>query len=322
MAKDFLTYNQQMKYLRDSKKISCNGSKEKSLLVSHGYFNLVNGYKNPFVSATINGSHKYYVDTNIGELVALKEFDDNLRLLLLKYITKVEEEVRSLVAYSFDNYNDKGKIPWYSIDAYDSNKDATKVVKVISDSYSEINRSRQEYVKYYLENHNIIPTWILVKTIKFSTLIDLIKYSKNEVKDSLCNLYKMIDTNTGKNDYTLLLGSLSWFRIVRNSCAHNERIYTMSNGGRINSHYFDLMSNRYLKERTKKIIDAIVFMKYYLEKDDFERMVKALKKSLDKLKSKIKTNAFEKVRADLGIKDIGHLELLLLSSKKIEYNKF
>ncbi len=96
----------------------------------------------------------------------------------------------------------------------------------------------------------------------------------------------------------------------------------MSNGGRINSHYFDLMSNRYLKERTKKIIDAIVFMKYYLEKDDFERMVKALKKSLDKLKSKIKTNAFEKVRADLGIKDIGHLELLLLSSKKIEYNKF
>ena len=97
MAKDFLTYNQQMKYLRDDKLIACNGSQEKSLLVANGYFNLVNGYKNPFVVGQQNGRHVYQKGTNIKELFALKEFDDDLRLLLLKYITKVEEEVRSCI---------------------------------------------------------------------------------------------------------------------------------------------------------------------------------------------------------------------------------
>ena len=47
--KDFLTYNQQMKKLRNKKNIVCERSKDKSILVRIGYFNLINGYKTPFV---------------------------------------------------------------------------------------------------------------------------------------------------------------------------------------------------------------------------------------------------------------------------------
>lgn len=47
--KDFLTYNQQMKHLRCDKNISCKGTEDKTILCRSGYFNLVNGYKNPFV---------------------------------------------------------------------------------------------------------------------------------------------------------------------------------------------------------------------------------------------------------------------------------
>lgn len=43
--KEFLTYNQQMKKLRDKKKIDCGNTKDKTTLVRMGYFNLVNGYK-------------------------------------------------------------------------------------------------------------------------------------------------------------------------------------------------------------------------------------------------------------------------------------
>ena len=46
----FLTYNQQMKKLRNDKHIECNGSMHKKILVRAGYFNIVNGYKTPFVS--------------------------------------------------------------------------------------------------------------------------------------------------------------------------------------------------------------------------------------------------------------------------------
>lgn len=47
MDKKFKTYNQQMKYLRDSKNIICNGSSNKTILIRTGYFNLINGYKTP-----------------------------------------------------------------------------------------------------------------------------------------------------------------------------------------------------------------------------------------------------------------------------------
>lgn len=43
----FLTYNQQMKHLRNHKKIDCHDVDHKRILVRTGYFNLINGYKNP-----------------------------------------------------------------------------------------------------------------------------------------------------------------------------------------------------------------------------------------------------------------------------------
>ena len=43
--KPFLTFNSQMKYLRDKKKIECAGSENKTYLVKYGYFNLINAYK-------------------------------------------------------------------------------------------------------------------------------------------------------------------------------------------------------------------------------------------------------------------------------------
>lgn len=54
MADDkfFLTYNQQMRHLRDDKNIDCHDSRHKNLLIRTGYFNLINGYKNPFICDT------------------------------------------------------------------------------------------------------------------------------------------------------------------------------------------------------------------------------------------------------------------------------
>ena len=59
--KKFKTDNQQMRKLRDKKKIICNGSKDKSILARTGYFNLINGYKKPFTCGTdSNGDHIYF----------------------------------------------------------------------------------------------------------------------------------------------------------------------------------------------------------------------------------------------------------------------
>lgn len=92
--KYFLTYNQQMRKLRNDKQISCQGSSHKKILVRSGYFNIVNGYKTPFVSGIdANGNHSYISGTSIDQMYAVKCFDEQLRSSLLKYITQIEEEI-------------------------------------------------------------------------------------------------------------------------------------------------------------------------------------------------------------------------------------
>lgn len=322
MEKEFLTYNQQMRYLRDTKNIGCSGTTDKKILSRVGYFNLVNGYKMPFTVGKTGENHIYIGGTTIKQIYELKNFDDNLRYHLLRYITKVEEEVRNLVGYKFDMLNNEGKIPWYNVEAYEPTLNTQDVVKVISNSYQQIQKSQQNYIKHYFESHKYIPTWILIKTITFSTFIDFLECSKKDVKYSICELYGVKDNN-GRYDIKLLIGSLNWMRKVRNSCAHNERIYGMKrNSGRIYTPYFACLSSGYRRERRQMIMDIIIYMRYYLSNSDYKKFVNEIKSLLLNLKGNINIAAFDKVRADMGIKNLDHLDELLKIKKDIEYNKF
>lgn len=207
-----------MKKLRKDKKIDCNGTPHKISLVRSGYFNMINGYKTPFTCGTdANGNHIYFPNTTLSQINSLKKFDESLRLFLLKYITQVEEEVRTLTGYKFDQCNDNGKIPWYETSAYSPNATLQSKMNTISSAYSELSRSKSEYVQFYMKNHEQIPTWIMIKVVNFSTFIDVLHNSKPNVTHAICKLYSMYDDNNLPN-VKLLIGSLHWLRRVRNSC--------------------------------------------------------------------------------------------------------
>lgn len=128
-------------------------------------------------------------------------------------------------------------------------------MSAISSAYSELSKSHLEYVKFYMDNHTSLPTWIMIKVINFSTYIDILRNSKNRVKHSICRLYDMIDA-TGHYDVKLLIGSLHWLRKVRNSCAHNERIYCIKQSQDRNGileRYFRTLRPAYLRDSDKRI---------------------------------------------------------------------
>lgn len=329
--KDFLTYNQQMKKLRNKKNIVCERSKDKSILVRIGYFNLINGYKTPFVCGIdpVTKEHIYLPNTSVEHFYCLKKFDDSLRILLLKYITQVEEEVRTLTGYKFDQCNNDGKTQWFDIAAYSPNSRMQSRMSAISSAYSELSKSHLEYVKFYMDNHTSIPTWIMIKVINFSTFIDILHNSKADVKHSICRLYDMTDA-AGHYDVKLLIGSLHWLRKVRNACAHNERIYCINqsknktvNSGRILEKYFRALKPAYSRSSDKRIMDLLVYLKYYLPDKEYINMITEVQKMLETLKTAIIPNAFDNIRGQMGIKDLLDLEALKnLPKSKIQYNKF
>lgn len=328
--KYFLTYNQQMRKLRNDKQIICHGSSHKKILVRTGYFNIVNGYKNPFISGQDKqGNHSYISGTSITQLHSVKKFDDQLRSFLLRYITQVEEEMRTLAGYKFDECNDNGVIPWYDTTAYSPNKSLQEKMNVISKAYNELSKSQLDYVKFYMENHKQIPTWIMFKVVNFSTFIDILKVSKTDVSHSLCTLYDLVDSNGHKN-VKLLIGSLHWMRKIRNSCAHNERVYCLTrkqnhagNSGRILERYLRMLGRSYVRDLEQKIFDLIVYFKYYLPKSEYKQFISELKDMLLDLQSKIHPHAFEYVRGQIGIKTLSDFDALVNFPKdEIEYNRF
>lgn len=326
--KFFLTYNQQMRKLRNDKNIICQGSAHKKILVRAGYFNIVNGYKTPFVSGQdANGNHYYISGTSITQLQSVKKFDDQLRSFLLRYITQVEEETRTLTGYKFDECNNNGAISWYDTNAYSPNKSLQEKMSVISNAYNELSRSQLDYVKFYMDNHEQIPTWIMIKVVNFSTFIDVIRVGKLDVSHSLCNLYGLEDSS-GRPNVKLLIGSLHWMRKIRNSCAHNERVYCLTrsphgSSGRILEKYFRSLGRGYVRDLNQNIFDLIVYFKYFLPKSEYKLFISELKSMLIELQSKIHPHAFEYVHTKMGIKDLSDLDRMISFPKdEIEYNQF
>ncbi len=329
--KNFITYNQQMRKLRNDKHIDCSGSNDKKILVRMGYFNIVNGYKTPFTCGVDSyGDHVYLPNTSLEHLYKLKNFDDDLRLFLLRYITQIEEEVRTLTGYKFDQSNNDGKIPWYDTNAYSSNSRLQNRMSAISSAYSELSSSHLDYVKFYMDNHTSIPTWIMIKVVNFSTFINILNNSKTMVTHSICKLYDMMDSS-GKPNVKLLIGSLHWLRKVRNSCAHNERIFCIHqsqdsgrrNSGRIIENYISSLRPSYSKDSDKRIFDLLVYFKYYLPDKEYKKMMSIFQKMLTDLQIGISTNAFDNIRGQMGIKSLADLDTLkALRKAPISYNNF
>ena len=169
----------------------------------------------------------------------------------------------------------------------------------------------------------------MIKVVNFSTFIDIIRVSKKEVAHSLCDLYGIQDQR-GYPNVKLLIGSLHWMRKIRNSCAHNERIYCLtrkndsrSRTGRIREQYIEALGRGYVRDLNQRIFDLIVYFKYFLPRREYKQFISELKAMLSELEAQIHPHAFEYIRGQMGIRNLADLDVLNdLPKDEIEYNKF
>ena len=139
-----------------------------------------------------------------------------------------------------------------------------------------------------------------------------------------------MEDEDGRANVKLLIGSLHWMRKVRNSCAHNERVYCLSRkqegrgkSGRILEKYLRILGPGYCRNLDQKIFDLIIYFKYFLPRSEYKAFVNELKSILTDLQVKIHPHAFEYIIGQIGIRNMDDLDTLLsLPKDEIEYNKF
>lgn len=105
MEKFFSVISKRVKILLDRNMTIENSSDQKNLLDKYNYYNLVNGYKDPFLYQGTSSIERYKTGTKLSELEALLKFDTNLRLLFLREILKIEEKIKNQIVQSFYYYH-------------------------------------------------------------------------------------------------------------------------------------------------------------------------------------------------------------------------
>lgn len=99
MKKIFLTYDQQIDKLIKEKNLRIDDiAYAKEVLRQTSYYSLIGGYKDIFKNST---TKKYKDGTRFEDIVELYYYDEGLRQLFLKYLIKVENEIKSEVSYYF-----------------------------------------------------------------------------------------------------------------------------------------------------------------------------------------------------------------------------
>ena len=153
------------------------------------------------------------------------------------------------------------------------------------------------------------------------------RYSYEE-KMKIVNEYYNVGGSTYSlaRKYNIPRSSLfNWIRKIRNACAHNERIYGITReNGRVNApfEYFLKKPKIYTQHRFQKLVDLIIYLRYFLNDHDYLKFISDIQQSFFKLQGLLNPNAFQKVRADTGIRNIAILDELAAIKKEINYNKF
>ena len=97
---DFKTYEEQIEILKNRGMTIPNENFAKNKLQQNNYYNLINGYKEPFLQIGIT-PEQYVKGMSFNEIYALQQFDKELRLNLSRFLILVERTFASILSHEF-----------------------------------------------------------------------------------------------------------------------------------------------------------------------------------------------------------------------------
>ena len=233
--KEFKTFNQQLTILRNRGMIVPTDGRPKRFLEQENYYNVINGYKDLFLCKDTHGNaitpETYLPNTHFNELKALFLFDRELRFLFLKYLLIFENSFKTVISYEFSQKYPKAN-SFLEIANYrnDDPKDVLKQISILTKTIHD-NVGAQGAIKHYIEEHGSVPLWVLVNYLTIGNLSYLYAALKDSEKNTIAKYYSDKYAKQYKPASTLRISSkdmesaLKIFNLVRNQCAHDERLF-------------------------------------------------------------------------------------------------
>lgn len=221
--KPFKTYEEQHKKLiSDYEIISVDKNFEIETLKTFSYYNIINGYKEIFMSG---GSFKAGV--TILDILKFNVHEKYFLTTLFKYSTYVEEFFKVKLAYTIAKNNSVNHLEYLKEKYYNvPNKRRVKFISTI-DQIKKSFSTNDQPTKHYAEKHNHIPPWILFKNVYFNNVVDLFTFLNQSMKEDILNDYNLLSAVNSNIDLKSknFKKMLTIVRKFRNKIAHNSKVF-------------------------------------------------------------------------------------------------
>ena len=282
--KEYKNSNELLDYII-SKGVSVN-NKEDALykIKTNSYYSIINTYKDVFK----NTNNEYKKNVSFDEIYALFEFDKNLRSIFLKYSLEIEMILKSLLAEALSS---KYGIKDYLLkENFDDTVDETTITESINVIEEEINKQngKHEAVTHYIDEYGFVPPFVLTKILTLGELSRLYAMLKQSDRQSISKNFKLSDK--------VLKQIIVNMTMIRNICAHNDRLFSFHSKFRISFKYIEKNYN----EKSVNIYMIMKCMESLLPKDKKKEFIKLINNEIKVLDSKLKSIKTDNILSIMG----------------------
>lgn len=271
--KQYKNPNELVEYLI-SKGVSIS-NKEDALnkIKKYSYYSIINSYKDIFKT-----SDKHYKkNVSFDEIYALYEFDKNIRSIFLKYILEIETIIKSLLAetisekYSIENY--------LIVDNFDDNVNSSIIEESIEKIKEEIEKQngKHEALTHYIDVYGFVPPFVLTKILTLGELSRLYTMLKQSDRQMISKEFKISDK--------LLKQIMKNMTMIRNICAHNDRLFSFHSKFLLT--FKDIDKNYINKDNSTNLYMIMKSMQVLLDEEKCLEFEKLINIEINKLESKI-----------------------------------
>ena len=307
--KEYKTFNQQLTILRQRGMIVPTDGTPKRFLEQENYYNVINGYKDLFLKKDANGvpldPEEYQTNTHYKELKALFLFDRELRFLFLKYILIFENSFKTVFSHEFSRKYPKANSYLELQNYVDNNpKNVLKQVSILTKTIHD-QVDKEGAIKHYIETYGAVPLWVLVNYLTIGNMSHLYNVLKDTEKNTIAKYYsdkyakQYVSTSPIRISAGDMQSALKIFNLVRNKCAHEERLYNSDFGNvRVASIATHFGMTNY---DNRKIVVAIIYLKVMLNKNYFKKFYSELMDIIKRYRGEFVTVSFNSILNIMGI---------------------
>lgn len=213
MGKAATTVEEQIALLESRGMVfDCEIEKVKETLLDVGYYRL--GFYSYYFQDRKN--HQFTTDVNFNDIIKLYYFDFDMKMLLLRYIYRIEVHFRTQLVYFASNFYNENNT-WY----IDSKIVDNQILKEFNSIYFNLKTKNKIISKHHKKYHpcDYAPTWKVFEFLTFGQVFKVFSNLKNEdLKLKISEVYGFREISLLNNYFISIIN-------IRNICSHNGVLF-------------------------------------------------------------------------------------------------